>query len=337
MDGNIRHSHYLERYKSSQVRKIISLLNKVDKDLVKELNKLYQIEERGVLPSAKQKRLEQLIDQVNAAIMELTSSLYDKTREELEAFAEYEAEFQAKLMEAAIGHGQPEISLTRPSVSQLHAVVTARPFQGALLKDWYASIGADTGRKIKMAINIGIAEGQTTDQIIRRIRGTRALSYEDGLLHATRRDVASVVRTAIAHTANFASEELYAANDDLVVGVRWVSTLDGRTTAICASRDGRVYPVNKGPRPPAHFNCRSTTVPDLGDEIEGSRASATGPVSAKLTYDEWLRKQSAGFQEEVLGVAKAKLFRGGLKIEKFLDASGKEYTLSQLKRMDIAS
>lgn len=59
-----------------------------------------------------------------------------------------------------------------------------------------------------------------------------------------------------------------------------------------------------------------------------------GPVPATSTYQAWLKKQSTAFQEEVLGVAKAKLFRkGGLALDKFVDInSGREFPLSELAR-----
>lgn len=59
-----------------------------------------------------------------------------------------------------------------------------------------------------------------------------------------------------------------------------------------------------------------------------------GPVPATSTYQTWLKNQSAAFQEEVLGVAKAKLFRqGGLPLDKFVDLnSGREFPLSELAK-----
>lgn len=56
-----------------------------------------------------------------------------------------------------------------------------------------------------------------------------------------------------------------------------------------------------------------------------------GPVAATETYQTWLKKQSIAFQEEVLGKTKAKLFReGGLKLDRFVDNSGRELTLKEL-------
>jgi len=78
--------------------------------------------------------------------------------------------------------------------------------------------------RVRDAIRQGFVEGQTTDQIVRRIRGTRANQYRDGILEISRRSAESVVRTAINHTANVARQELYKANDDLIDSWRFVAT-----------------------------------------------------------------------------------------------------------------
>jgi SPP1 gp7 family putative phage head morphogenesis protein len=67
----------------------------------------------------------------------------------------------------------------------------------------------------------------------------------------------------------------------------------------------------------------------------GRKRELIGPVPAKTNYQSWLSRQSNHFQEEVMGVTKAKLFRdGGLTLDRFVDANGNELTLSQLARAD---
>lgn len=57
----------------------------------------------------------------------------------------------------------------------------------------------------------------------------------------------------------------------------------------------------------------------------------TGRVPSVDSYQVWLQKQSRQFQEDTLGVTKAKLFRdGGLTLDKFVAADGTELTLAQL-------
>ena len=59
-----------------------------------------------------------------------------------------------------------------------------------------------------------------------------------------------------------------------------------------------------------------------------------GPVSAKTTYNAWLGKQSDEFQNEVLGPERAKLFRGGMNVDKFTDDQGKTISLAQLTALE---
>ena len=106
--------------------------------------------------------------------------------------------------------------------------------------------------------------------------------------------------------------------------------------SICRERDNRVYTLEDAPPIPAHFSCRSRKVPYLGEfKAKGNRAAQGGSVPEDTSYGDWLRRQSKATQEEVLGVKKARLFReGGLPIDRFQDATGKEYTLAQLRQRD---
>jgi len=97
--------------------------------------------------------------------------------------------------------------------------------------------------------------------------------------------------------------------------------------------------------PPAHWNCRSTTIPiikpefDMGAKIKGKRPSIGGTgvkqVSSRTTYGGWLKKQPTAFVDEALGVERSKLFRAGkFKIDAFTDPTGRVYTLLQLQKMN---
>ena len=61
----------------------------------------------------------------------------------------------------------------------------------------------------------------------------------------------------------------------------------------------------------------------------------TGRVDARVTYQDWLKRQSHEFQEEILGKIRARLFRrGGLTLDKFVNRKGDELTLAQLAQRD---
>lgn len=116
-------------------------------------------------------------------------------------------------------------------------------------------------------------------------------------------------------------------------------------SALCRARDGKIYPVDSGPRPPAHVACRSSTAPvtkswkelglNLNEAPPGTRASMNGQVPDDLVYSSWLRKQPVEFQEEVLGKTKATLFRKGeIDLDRFVDRAGNELTLAELRRKE---
>lgn len=63
-----------------------------------------------------------------------------------------------------------------------------------------------------------------------------------------------------------------------------------------------------------------------------------GRVPAKTTYQQWLKRQPASFQDDVLGITKGRLFRqGGLSLDSFVDSvTFKELTLADLARTEAA-
>lgn len=333
-DALTRHQIYLQRYGSATVRKILALLKRSDAQILERLLR----EDLSALSRTRQERLlTEMRRSFESAYTDATGAL----QLDLEALATYEGEYQLDLFRRVL---PVKLETVAPSADQLLAAVNSRPFQGKLLKEVYTELSASAFRKVRDTIRAGIVEGRTTDQVVRDIRGRRSMGFRDGIMESNRRATETVVRTAINHTANTAREYTYERNGNLIKGVRWNSTLDGRTSAVCRARDGKVYEPGKGPRPPAHFNCRSSTSPvtkswrELGFDIDelppATRASMNGRVPADQDYDTWLRKQPKAFQEEVLGPTRAKLFRKGLKMERFVDRKGSTLTLNELKRLE---
>lgn len=337
LDAAISHQIGIQGFSTRLVRKIIALLNRVDPDIRDQITKL----EEGTTRA----RLEKILDAIRVILRDAYSEVGKELRDELKALAVYEVGYQADLFD----HVLPiEFDVIKPDANLLRAVVDSRPFQGRHLRDWVKDIEGSAFARLRDSIRIGMVEGETIDQMVRRVRGTRVNNYRDGILEVNRRSAEALVRTAVTHTAARAREYLYEANTDLIKGVRWVSTLDSRTSPVCQDRDGRVYEPGKGPRPPAHPNCRSTTVPvtkswkemgiNLPQSKPGTRASMDGQIPADTTFGQWLAKKPASFQDDVLGVTKGKLFRnGGLTLDRFVDRAGREYTLDELRKRESAA
>lgn len=253
MDAQVSHAVGLTRLATGILRKILRLLNRTDADLEDQIRqRLAGVEPGSIETEFTTERLRLLLE----GIRRTNAGVYDQIQvvllQEALGLAEYEAEHQASIITE---HVPVRLDVALPTTEQLHAIVQKRPFQGRLLREWGKSLEDGRTQKVHDAIRIGMVEGETVDQIVRRVRGTKAMGYADGVLQISRRDAESVVRTAVTHIANGASEALYERNSDIIKGVRWVSVLDSRTTAVCRARDGKVYEPGKGPRPPAHWNC----------------------------------------------------------------------------------
>jgi len=335
LDALTGHSVGLHRVSNATVRKIIALLNRSDARIIERLT-------MGGSDLSRQ-RQEQLLEDIRQIVAGLYRDATGALKTELDALATYEGEFQLNMLKVTV---PVQLDWVAPSPYQLIAATNARPFQGKLLKDWFTDLPDQAFARLRTVIRQGFVEGRTIDQMVREVRGTRAQGFKDGIFEINRRAAEVTVRTATAHTANVARSELYQANSKFIKAVQWVSTLDGRTSAVCRGRDGQTYPVDSGPRPPAHPNCRSTTTPVLkslaelgmkGKELPpGTRASMDGQVAADTNYDAWLRKKPQAYQDEILGKSKAKLFREGLTLDRFVSRAGDELTLDELKQREGA-
>ena len=329
-DALVRYAVGLERLSDATVRRVIAGLRRADARIVERLASGYE-------PQSSRRQQEALLGQIRAILDSVYTDELGRLRIDLDDLAVYEAEAVKDAFDKVL----PNLGYRLTSPDQLHAAVYSRPFQGRLMKDWFSDLPEAAFKRMEREIRQGFIEGRTNAQIIRAIQGTRAQGYKDGIAQVNRRDAEVTVRTAIAHVSNAARERSFRSNRKVLRGVQWVSVLDKRTSLICAGRDGKIYEVDKGPRPPAHPRCRSTTVPvvksrrqissEKFSELELSKLD--GNTAEEMTYGAWLRRQNVAAQEEVLGVTKARLFRAGeLPIDKFTNATGEEYTLDQLRQ-----
>ena len=228
---------------------------------------------------------------------------------------------------------------------------------GKVVEKAFRGIAIDQAERFNQVIRAGLLSGETTPQIAKRLIGNlefgesartvpQIVAAGGQATAVADNQIVALVRTSINQVANAASQQVYEANQDLTKKYRYVATLDSRTSAICRALDGREFEYGKGPMPPQHFNCRSTTVPvidyeELGFDPPppGKRASMDGPVPADTTYGEWLAKQPKQVQAEVLGPARVSYFQKlsneyGPKnaIAKLVRDDGSELTLEQLQR-----
>lgn len=355
VDEAIRHQVQLSKYSNEAVRKMIALLNRSDQRLFEAL--LIALDQ-DVPSEFKVSRLDSLLGSVRAINSQAYSQLEQALISELRDFVNYEVGYQQQIL---LDFTPVQVHVASVAPEQVFAAAMARPFQGVLLREVLRDVGEHRAKKIKQTIAQGFVENKTTDQIIREVRGTKARQYQDGLLEVDRRSAESIVRTALSHTAGFAHDSVVEANLDIIGKVQWSSTLDLRTSEICRIRDGKLYtakdhkpighdlPWLGGPGR-AHWRCRSAQLyitkswKELGLPVEdvelrnGTRASMDGQVPEEVTYANWLARQSAARQDEVLGPTRGKLLRAGkLPLERMYGLRGQFLTLDQLRVQDAAA
>lgn len=334
-DATIRHMLYLEGLKTQVANEILKFL---DTEIIPDLKTQLAIRlDRHMAGAQTTARLEAMIKQFESIVKDF-QNINIRVQGELFDIALYEADFNLKLLTQET---PVNVNYIAASPSVIKTLVTDKPFDGRLLSQWFESIGKAAQERLASEIRRGVTEGQTTAQIVKRVS-------DSGLFETTRSQTFAVVRTAVQHSVSVARDEMFKANADLIKGLKYTATLDSGTSAICRSRDGIVYDIDKAPPLPAHVGCRSAytavikSYREMGIPIDdvpmGTRASMNGQVPADLTYSQWLKSQPVSVQNDALGVTKATLFRkGDLPLDRFINRNGHELTLDQLREKEAAA
>nr|VXZ85599.1 Uncharacterised protein [Klebsiella pneumoniae] len=249
-------------------------------------------------------RLEALLVSVRAVNKDAIQSMYAALSTELQELAKHEASFQMSLFQFAIPDDVLALHpLVGISPDAVYAAAMGRPFQGRLLSEWASNFEADRMARISNTVRQGFLLGDTHEQIAKRsvamlivVTGRRAAD-EPG-------QCSQYCKTAVGHLASTARQSFAAANDDILKGKQWLSTLDNRTSKDCRIRDrlkytldnkpiGHKVPYLQGPGK-IHFCCRSTETyilkssEELGIKVgeikDSSRASMDGQVPADTNY-----------------------------------------------------
>jgi SPP1 gp7 family putative phage head morphogenesis protein len=337
IDQSTRHQVYLEMLKTGEYKKLRAILEDVEDNLVGRLAK------QNVTEWSRDRMQKQLYSLRSMMRQRFDEDMIPALNKSIRELAVYEAEFESRSLGKVVDY-----NFTLPSEDQIISAVRTRPLSvrgpdngkllTAFIRDWTESQVTRTTNTIRA----GFVEGQTTPQIVRRLR--------DEVGPINRRGLQALTRTALQHCATQAREEVWRRNQDIVKRVQWFSTLDSRTTTQCQALDGQVFKIDEGPRPPIHVSCRSTVVAMLDERFslldEGGTRRTRDPVSgdvgstkASETYYSWLRYQPKSVQDSIIGPTRGKLLReGGLSSQRFaelqLSKNYKPLTLDEMKKLE---
>ena len=242
---------------------------------------------------------------------------------------------------------------------------------GETVEKAFRGIATRQQEGLARTIRQGVFSGESTQQIASRMIGrlefgqrgsVRQIAQAGGeLTKLANHQIQTIVRTSVNQVQNQASQAVYAANSKVAPKYEYVATLDSRTSPICKRLDGRKFEYNKGPTPPQHFNCRSTTVPvvdyaglkkqkgfeDLtpppkGKVVTRPTGEGTGRVPQDTQYGDWLLGQDKKLKVKTLGnEQKVRYFErlakkegsGQKAIRKMVREDGSERSLKDLERL----
>lgn len=326
-DASVRYAVFLQRYTTGAVRRLDEFLRDLDAEAAAKLESmLSRLSEKDqaayIRGTASTRRVEKLRETLQQMQRDTARELRERVAEEVVPLAERVAQRQAANA-AAIA-----VEASMPQIKQLERLVRFEPFQGSMLSDWAADWSRNRINRVTRQVRMGLALGESSEALVRRLRGTKAANFTDGVLSISRRSAHTIVRTAATHARSQGDVAFAKENAPRIKELVFSAVLDTRTSDVCRINDGRTFKPDdeKALRPPLHPNCRSVLIP---------RWKRQGEVQDE-SYFEWLSRQSNELQEEALGKTKARLFRaGGIDGKDLINqATGRPYNLEELRRRE---
>jgi SPP1 gp7 family putative phage head morphogenesis protein len=286
-----------------------------------------------------------LREAIDQDIQRTYKRVYNTAAKELIAFATDEYNFVSSLFYEALNRIW---KVQKPERRIPEEIVLKRPiYSEQTLENAWKGVAISERKRIEALIRRGLSEGLTSDQIAKELR--KSASFNISKYHSR-----AIVTTAITSVKSQVDQAVYSANGKAIRGWQYVAVLDSRTTTLCAHRNGSIYPIDDIKHlPPAHYNCRSTTVPVFKswEDIANLEAVAEvrrrniknlsdeeiafydGQTPMQETYHQWLSRQSKDVQLKHLGdYQKLELFRTGkIHIDKFHAPDGVSIGISELR------
>lgn len=345
------HAVNLLRFDANTRRDVLRQLDGLEKDLIERLRlgAIAGDEAESSLTPAQRQRLTTLLTGVTETIRTAYRGIDTEVAGEMAELAVSEGEWTVNSLSSALG---TDAVAVMPAPATLRAAAGDALVQGAPSREWWSRQAGDLVERFSDEVRQGVIAGETNSEIVRRVRGTRAAGYKDGVMGVTRRNAEALVRTSVQSVANDALMTTARENSDVVKGFEQISTLDSRVTVICAAYAGKAWDLNGAPighdlpfngGTPRHWNCRSVIVPllksfqemgvDIQEEIPPStRASLDGQVPEDMTFDKFMSGKSKTFQDDLLGPGRAELWREDkITLTQLVDQRGRPLTLDQLR------
>lgn len=257
---------------------------------------------------------------------------------ELDALADYDNRFFANLVGAGTVAASAE-RVKRLADNTMMVLRSGEKFNSGLWADFVRDNQDAQIRAVSNVLKTAYSQGWTAREMRREV--SRRFDTEIA------RNADTLARTATNHYATIGRRAFAEANRDVVTREIPIVVFDSSTTDICLSIAARYaekgWPVGQSPigYAPYHWGCR-TVLGYLaeGQELVGTRAARgdsgkTSQIRATTSIDDFVSRQSKEWQEDLLGVERARLFREGkLSLRNLTDASLRPLTLQEIARRE---
>ena len=346
-----KHDLDLVRYQNGQIKDAFSTINNLQIEIVAEIKRAE--------PRSK-RELEQLLDRVNEAIDRTYAAMALESIGSLGEFAVAESQavstISSRVFRAPIA---PKILPKSVALEIVETTLAPNDSLGTSIRDRWDRQRDGTKSNVRDGLNYAVQNDQTLDDMLRIIRGNRALQFRDGVMAKSKRGAEMIVRTATDAVTNSARLATYKRNGDTIRGIQANAVLDSRTSVLCRTRNGfawhmdsgrpfRGTPIHFPGPPPWHFNCRTTLSPifkslealqsvldpELNEEIvkRGEEFPIDGKPAPIPSFQSTFDQMTDAERRRILGPGRLRLYNDGkITLKDLVDQQGRTLTLAELK------
>ena len=346
-----KHDLDLVRYQNGQIKDAFSTINNLQIEIVAEIKRAEPRSKRD---------LEQLLDRVNEAIDRTYAAMALESIGSLGEFAVAESQavstISSRVFRAPIA---PKILPKSVALEIVETTLAPNDSLGTSIRDRWDRQRDGTKSNVRDGLNYAVQNDQTLDDMLRIIRGNRALQFRDGVMAKSKRGAEMIVRTATDAVTNSARLATYKRNSDTLRGIQANAVLDSRTSVLCRTRNGfawhmdsgrpfRGTPIHFPGPPPWHFNCRTTLSPifkslealqsvldpELNEEIvkRGEEFPIDGKPAPIPSFQSTFDQMTDAERRRILGPGRLRLYNDGkITLKDLVDQQGRTLTLAELK------
>lgn len=305
-DATMAHSWTLLRVAAGQREAALAVLESLETELAGQADLF------GKIRNPAGERYKELEAETGRIIRGAYKVIAGEQKSALEQIATSEVQFINTAMNKAVG-----VSVFSQKISpQVLQAVSGPIIFGAPAGDWWNGQAAALRAKFGQEMAKGILMGEDNAALVRRVRGTKANGYKDGIMNVSKREATALVRTSVISASNYARIETFRTMGT-VKGIQWVATLDSRTTEICMALDKKQWrfpdlePIGHNkrfPGPTAHWQCRSTqtAVTYSWSELAGKKIPETDNKTLQAAVEDKLREEGKTEEQVTAYVARAR-------------------------------